>query len=85
MIRPIEERDLQRVSALIQNTLLVSNLADYDLEIIGNLHNAFAPQQLRGLARKRRIFNTGASTSDLPGLTVHGSSVFPVRLAPLDG
>jgi GNAT superfamily N-acetyltransferase len=56
MIRPIEARDLQRVSALIQNTLLVSNLADYDLEIIGNLHNAFAPQQLRGLARKRRIY-----------------------------
>jgi len=56
MIRLIEERDLHRVSALIQNTLLVSNLADYDLEIIGNLLSAFSPQELRALARKRRIY-----------------------------
>ena len=56
MIRLIEERDLQRVSALIQNTLLVSNLADYDLEIIGNLLNAFSPDQIRLLTGKRRIY-----------------------------
>jgi GNAT superfamily N-acetyltransferase len=56
MIRLIEERDLQRVSALIQNTLLISNLADYDLEIIGNLLNAFSPDQMRALAAKRRIY-----------------------------
>ena len=56
MIRLIEERDLQRVSALIQNTLLVSNLADYDLEIVGNLQGAFTPDQLRSLARKRSIY-----------------------------
>ena len=56
MIRLIKERDLQRVSALIQNTLLVSNLADYDLEIIGNLLNAFSPDQIRALAEKRRIY-----------------------------
>jgi GNAT superfamily N-acetyltransferase len=56
MIRLIEERDLQRVSALIRNTLLVSNLADYDLETIGNLHNAFSPEQIRTLAKKRRIY-----------------------------
>jgi GNAT superfamily N-acetyltransferase len=56
MIRLIEERDFQRVSALIQNTLLVSNLVDYDLEIIGNLHNAFSPQQIRNLTGERRIY-----------------------------
>ena len=56
MIRLIEERDLQRVSALIQNTLLVSNLVDYDLEIIGNLLSAFSPEELRALAGKRRIY-----------------------------
>jgi GNAT superfamily N-acetyltransferase len=56
MIRLIEARDLQRVSALIQNTLLISNLSDYDLEIIGNLIDAFSPNQLRALAGKRRIY-----------------------------
>jgi GNAT superfamily N-acetyltransferase len=56
MIRLIEARDLQRVSALIQNTLLISNLSDYDLEIIGNLIKAFSPDQLRVLAGKRRIY-----------------------------
>jgi GNAT superfamily N-acetyltransferase len=56
MIRSMEERDLQRVSALIQNTLLVSNVVDYDLEIIGNLQVAFSPEQLRALAEKRKIY-----------------------------
>ncbi len=56
MIRLIEARDLQRVSALIQNTLLISNLSDYDLEIIGNLIDAFSQDQLRALAGKRRIY-----------------------------
>jgi GNAT superfamily N-acetyltransferase len=56
MIRLIEAQDLQRVSALIQNTLLISNLSDYDLEIIGNLIDAFSPDQLRALAGKRRIY-----------------------------
>lgn len=56
MIRLIEARDLQSVSALIQNTLLISNLSDYDLEIIENLIDAFSPDQLRALAGKRRIY-----------------------------
>ena len=56
MIRRMEERDLLRVSALIQNTLLVSNSADYDLEIVRNLIAAFSPSQLRAIAKKRRIF-----------------------------
>ena len=84
MIRRLEERDLQRVSALIQNTILVSNSADYDLETIGNLITAFAPNQLRALAGRRRIYvyeEKGAlyGTIGLEGSRVYNFFVSPDR------
>jgi putative acetyltransferase len=82
MIRPIRERDLTQVSALIQNTLLVSNLADYDLEIIGNLQNAFSPQQLRALAGKRRIYVYEVEGAVLGTIGLEGSRVYNFFVAP---
>ena len=84
MIRRLEERDLQRVSALIQNTILVSNSADYDLEIIGNLITAFSPTQLRALAGRRRVYvyeQNGAlyGTIGLEGSRVYNFFVSPDR------
>ena len=44
------------MSALIQNTVLVSNSADYGLEVIGALLEHFSRAGLRALAARRRIF-----------------------------
>jgi N-acetylglutamate synthase-like GNAT family acetyltransferase len=82
MIRQIEERDLQRVSALIQNTLLVSNLVDYDLEIVGNLQNAFSPAQLRILARRRRIYVYEQDGAVLGTIGLEGSKVYNFFVSP---
>jgi GNAT superfamily N-acetyltransferase len=82
MIRLIEERDLWKVSALIQNTLLVSNLADYDLEIIGNLHNAFSPEQIRALAGKRRIYVDDEEGVVLGTIGLEGSKVSNFFVSP---
>jgi GNAT superfamily N-acetyltransferase len=82
MIRLIEERDLQRISALIQNTLLVSNLPDYDLETIGRLHNAFTPEQLRGLAYKRRIYILEEDGLLLGTIGIEGDRVYNFFVPP---
>jgi GNAT superfamily N-acetyltransferase len=82
MIRLIEERDLQRVSALIQNTLLVSNLADYDLEIIGNLLAAFSPEAIRNLAGKRRIFILEENGLLLGTIGLEGDKVYNFFVSP---
>jgi N-acetylglutamate synthase-like GNAT family acetyltransferase len=55
-IRRLRSKDVHRVSALIQNTLLISNAPDYDLEVIGNLIRAFDPGNLSTLAARRRIW-----------------------------
>ncbi len=82
MIRLIEERDLERVSALIQNTLLVSNLADYDLEIVGNLQGSFAPDQLRSLARKRSIYIFEQAGLLLGTIGLEGDKVYNFFVSP---
>jgi GNAT superfamily N-acetyltransferase len=82
MIRQIEERDLQRVSALIQNTLLVSNLADYELEIIGNLLTAFSPEHLRALSGRRRIYIYEEGAAVLGTIGLEGGRVYNLFVAP---
>jgi GNAT superfamily N-acetyltransferase len=82
MIRQIQENDLQRVSALIQNTLLVSNLVDYDLEIIGNLLHAFSPDQLRALSKKRRIYILEEDGILLGTIGLEGSKVYNFFVSP---
>ena len=82
MIRSMEERDLQRVSALIQNTLLVSNLSDYDLEVIGNLLQAFAPERLRALAGKRSIYLYEQEDAVVGVIGLEGGRVYNFFVAP---
>jgi GNAT superfamily N-acetyltransferase len=82
MIRQIEERDLQRVSALIQNTILISNSLDYELEIVENLIKAFSPDQLRLLARERRIFIYERNGAVLGTIGLEGSRVYNFFVCP---
>ncbi len=48
--------DAEQVSALIQNTLMISNSADYDVRPIRRLARLFAPHMLRSLIARREIF-----------------------------
>jgi putative acetyltransferase len=82
MIRLIEERDLRQVSALIQNTLLVSNLSDYDLEIVGNLQIAFSANQLRRLSKQRRIYIYEQDGAVLGTIGLEGNRVYNFFVSP---
>ena len=56
MIRKFILSDINGISRLIQNTLLVSNIKDYEVEVIRNLTKIFTPEAIRALSLKREIF-----------------------------
>jgi len=56
LIRPVSGPDIPRVSALIRNTLLVSNVRDYSLETIRALMGSFSSDAVRALAQRREMF-----------------------------
>ena len=82
MIRLMEERDLRQVSALIQNTLLVSNLSDYDLEIVANLQIAFSANQLRKLSKQRRIYIYEQEGAVMGAIGLEGDRIYNFFVSP---
>jgi GNAT superfamily N-acetyltransferase len=55
-VRRLRAEDLPGISDLIRNTLLVSNLPDYDLQAILELSASFSEQEIRSLAGRREFF-----------------------------
>jgi GNAT superfamily N-acetyltransferase len=56
VIRTLKRADLKQVSALIQNTLMVTNTLDYDLKVIGHMVAAYSPERLAEMAHNRKIY-----------------------------
>jgi GNAT superfamily N-acetyltransferase len=56
LIRPVTAADIPQISALIRNTLLVSNARDYPLETIRALMSTFSSDAVRALAQRREMF-----------------------------
>lgn len=72
-IRPFEVEDASRVSTLIRNTLLRTNIQDYPLSILRSLADYYSPEKVRRLAKERhclvaedqgKIIGTGAIKED---------------------
>ena len=55
-IRLVRSDDLETISTLIRNTLLISNGVDYDFRIIKNLTYQYAPNGVAEMARKREMY-----------------------------
>ena len=84
MIREFTFADAERVSALIRNTLLISNTRDYDYDIIRNLKGTFTPQKIKALSLRRETFvyeNNGEiyGTISLENDTIYSFFVAPDR------
>jgi len=82
VIRPLRRRDLPAVSALIRNTVLVSNSADYGLEVIRALLEHFSPAGLRALAGRRRIFVYERADRICGVIGLEGQAVCNLFVAP---
>jgi putative acetyltransferase len=81
-IRPLRAADLPQVGALIRNTLLVTNLRDYDLETIRALMSTFSTETVCALAKRREMFvgEEGGRLSGVLGLAA--AEVFTFFVAP---
>lgn len=81
-IRPLRAADIPQVSALIRNTLLLTNLPDYDLETIQALMPTFSTEAVGALARRREMFvcEEGGRLSGVLGL--EAAEVYTFFVAP---
>jgi len=81
-IRPVRPSDFSQISALIRNTLLVTNLRDYSLETIRALMSTFSTEAVGSLAGRREMF-VGEEQGRLAGvLGLEGPEVFTFFVAP---
>jgi GNAT superfamily N-acetyltransferase len=81
-IRRVRASDLPQISALIRNTLLVTNLRDYTLETIRALMSTFSTEAVRSLARRREMFVCEESGRLAGVLGLEGGEVFTFFVAP---
>ena len=82
VIREFTFADADRVSALIQNTLLISNCTDYDYKVIRNLEVTFRPEKLKALSLRREIF-VYEMDGQLEGtISLENNTIFSFFVAP---
>jgi GNAT superfamily N-acetyltransferase len=82
-IRQLRAEELPAISDLIRNTLLVSNLADYDLQAILALSASFSQEELRALAGRREFFVCEDQEGRLAGVIgLEGTGVYDFFVAP---
>jgi len=55
-IRRVRYDDIDRISALIRNTLLISNSLDYDMRVIQNLSRQYSARNVRDMAMRRKMY-----------------------------
>ena len=82
IIRKARFNEIEQISALIRNTLLISNSLDYDMKIIQNLSRQYSPDHLLDMAIRRRMYvhitNSAIDgTISLKGDTIYAFCVVP--------
>ncbi len=81
-VRQLRAGDSPGISDLIRNTLLVSNLRDYDLQAILELSASFSPAEIRSLAGRREMF-VYEDQGRLAGVIgLEGTGVYDFFVAP---
>jgi GNAT superfamily N-acetyltransferase len=82
MIRRFSANDAEQVSALIRNTLLVSNTKDYDYEVVQNLQRVFSAQNLRSLTLRREVFVYEHEGEISGTISLEGNTIYSFFIAP---
>ena len=81
-VRRLRAEDLPGASDLIRNTLLVSNLRDYDLKVILELSASFSEAEIRALAGRRELFVYEDKGRLLAVVGLEGTGVYNFFVAP---
>ena len=82
VIREFTFADADKVSALIRNTLLISNAADYDYKIIRNLESTFMPEKIKALSLRREIFVCERNDRICGTISLENNTIFSFFVAP---
>jgi GNAT superfamily N-acetyltransferase len=82
VIRRFAPSDTYKLSALIQNTLVVSNSGDYDIETIHNLTKIFTPRMLKSAATKREVYVYERSGETFGTISLDGNRIYSFFVAP---
>ena len=84
IIRRVRYDEIEQLSALIRNTLLISNSLDYDMKVIQNLSQQYSTGNVRDMAMKRKMYvhltdEVINGTVSLKGDTIYAFFVAPDR------
>ncbi len=84
IIRRVRHNEIERLSALIRNTLLISNSLDYDMKVIQHLSRQYSSHSVRDMAMRRKMYvhltdNVIDGTVSLKGDTIYAFFVAPDR------
>ncbi len=76
--------EIDRLGALIRNTLLISNSLDYDMNVIQTLSGQYSARNVRDMAMRRRMYvhltdEVIDGTVSLKGDTIYAFFVAPDR------
>jgi GNAT superfamily N-acetyltransferase len=82
VIREFTFADADKVSALIRNTLLISNGPDYDYKVIRNLDATFMPDKLKALSLRREIFVYERDGQICGTISLENNTIFSFFVAP---
>ena len=82
VIREFTFADAESVSALIRNTLLISNATDYDFKVIRNLETTFMPEKLKALSLRRETFVYEVDDRIYGTISLENNTIFSFFVAP---
>lgn len=81
-IRRVHPDEIERLSSLIRNTLLISNSLDYDMRIIQNLSRQYSPGYLRDLALRRHMYVHLTGDTIDGTISLKGDAIYAFFVAP---
>lgn len=82
IIRRVRYDEIERIGALIRNTLLISNSLDYDMQVIQNLSRQYSAPNVRDMAMRRKMY-VHLSDEVVDGtVSVKGDTIYAFFVAP---
>ena len=81
-IRRVKSDEIERLSALIKNTLLISNSVDYDMRVIQNLSRSYSSNQVADMTLRRQVY-VHTHDGEIDGtVSLKGDTIFAFFVAP---
>ncbi|MBT3276008.1 MAG: GNAT family N-acetyltransferase [Spirochaetales bacterium] len=81
-IRLVRASEIEQLSALIRNTLLISNSSHYDMQVVRNLSRQYTARHVRDMALRREMFIHLLDTRITGTISLKDETLFSFFVAP---